>query len=143
MLAKLATNHKIIEHGVFPVRHLKKSSIKVQGVNAIADNSHSWMAPIYNFLSTGELPAYRSVSKKIQYQTPHYVIMDGKLYRRGLSMPYLRCIAGTKISAVVHGGFYRDQTSGPSLFKKILQQGYFWPTMKKDCMEYMRKCEQC
>ena len=73
-------------------------------------------------------------------------MMDGKLYHRGLSMPYLRCVSGTELSAImheVHKGFCEDHTAGPSLSKKILRQGYFWPTMKKDCINYVHKCEQC
>ena len=26
---------------------------------------------------------------------------------------------------------------------KALRQGYYWPTMKADCMEYARKCDKC
>jgi len=26
---------------------------------------------------------------------------------------------------------------------RIIHGGFFWPTMKHDCMEYVRKCEQC
>ncbi|KAM6569212.1 hypothetical protein CsatB_017197 [Cannabis sativa] len=72
--------------------------------------------------------------------------MDGKLYRREVSMPYLRCIARTEISSVIHeihGGFCRNHTYEPSLSKKILHKGCFLPTMKKNCIEYVRKCEQC
>uniref|UniRef100_A0A803P434 Integrase zinc-binding domain-containing protein n=1 Tax=Cannabis sativa TaxID=3483 RepID=A0A803P434_CANSA len=75
-----------------------------------------------------------------------YVIMDGKLYRREESMPYLTCIARTEISSVIHeihGGFCGNHTSEPSLSKKILHKGCFLPTMKKNCIEYVRKCEQC
>ena len=61
-------------------------------------------------------------------------------------MPYLRCVSETELSAImheVHEGFCGDHIARPSLSKKILHQGYFWLTMKKDCIDNVRKYEQC
>ena len=144
ILAKLATDPEIEQYGLVPIGHLEAPSTETQGVNAIIDHSHSWIGPILRFLTTGELPTDIADARKLQYQAPRYVVMDGKLYRRGLSIPFLRCVAGTEVSTIIHeihGGFCGDHTSGLSLSKKILRQGYFWPTMKKDCVDYVRKCE--
>ncbi|XP_074299382.1 uncharacterized protein LOC141630466 [Silene latifolia] len=32
---------------------------------------------------------------------------------------------------------------GRSLSNKALRQGYFWPTMRKDALEYAKKCDAC
>ncbi|XP_074301214.1 uncharacterized protein LOC141632573 [Silene latifolia] len=32
---------------------------------------------------------------------------------------------------------------GRSLSNKTLRQGYFWPTMRKDAIVYVKKCEEC
>ena len=32
---------------------------------------------------------------------------------------------------------------GQSLAFKTLRNGYYWPTMKVDCMEFARKCDKC
>ena len=61
-------------------------------------------------------------------------------------MPLLRCITPEKAKELmkeVHEGFCRDHAGGQSLAKKILRQGYFWPTMNEDSMEFVRKCDKC
>ena len=108
--------------GLVSINHLPAPSIQAPTINAI-DYSLSWMGHITQYLTTGELPTDRAVARKLQYQAPRHVMMEGKLYHRGLSMPYLRCISGTEMSAImheVHEGFCGDHTAGLSLSKKIL-----------------------
>ena len=61
-------------------------------------------------------------------------------------MPLLRCVSKEKAKELmreVHEGFCGDHAGGQSLSKKILRQGYFWPTMNEDSMEFVRKCDKC
>ena len=32
---------------------------------------------------------------------------------------------------------------GQSLVLKALKQGYYWPTIKSNCMEFAKKCNKC
>ena len=50
------------------------------------------MTPIMEYLTTGRLLEERKDTRKILYQAPRYVIVDGILYRRGHSLPLLRCV---------------------------------------------------
>ncbi|KAL0403772.1 UNVERIFIED_CONTAM: protein putative RECOMBINATION INITIATION DEFECT 1 [Sesamum radiatum] len=43
----------------------------------------------------------------------------------------------------VHEGSCRNHSGGRSLAQKVTRQGYFWPTLVKDAMEFARKCESC
>ena len=43
----------------------------------------------------------------------------------------------------INEGTYGNYAGGQSLAFKALRQGYYWPTMKVDCMEYAHKCEKC
>ena len=43
----------------------------------------------------------------------------------------------------IHEGVYGNHSGGYSLAQKILRQGYFWPTMRKDVLDYARRCEKC
>ena len=106
----------------------------------------TWMTPIVNYLENGFLPKDRNQARKLMYQLPRYTILDGRLYRRGYSMPLLRCVTppeAKKIIEEIHEGFCGDHTGGHSLSKKIIRQGYFWPTIKTDSFEYVKKCDKC
>ena len=54
-------------------------------------------------------------------------------------MPLLKCVLPTEVKNIVreiHKGTCGNHTGGQSLAFKALRQGYYWPTMKVDCMEY-------
>ena len=106
----------------------------------------TWMAPYVEYLSSGVLPADRNKARTLQRQAARYVLVDGILYRRGNSLPLLRCITKEKAKELmkeVHEGFCGDHAGDQSLSKKILRQGYFWPTMNEDSMEIVQKCDKC
>ena len=106
----------------------------------------TWMTPIVEYLETGILPAEWNKAQKLMYQIPRYTIVEGRLYRRGYSMPLLRCVTppeAKKILEEIHEGFCGDHTGGHSLSKKIIRQGYFWPTIKADSFDYVKRCDKC
>ena len=78
-LAKLATDAEAELFGLVPMNHLPVPSIQAPTINTI-DYSLSWMGPIIQYLTTGELPTDRAAARKLQYQAHRYVMMEGKLY---------------------------------------------------------------
>ena len=104
------------------------------------------MQPLAEYLTSGALPQDNNSAQKLLYQPPWYILMDGRLYRRSYSMPLLRCVSAQEANFIlreVHEGFCGDHAGGHSLSKKILRQGYFWPTMNKDSLNYVKKCDKC
>ena len=103
------------------------------------------MTPIMEYLTTGRLPEDRKDARKILYQALRYVIVDGTLYRCGHSLPLLRCVLPEEAKTIlqeVHKGFCGDHAGGENLALKILRQGYFWPTLTKDSISYVQKCDK-
>lgn len=43
----------------------------------------------------------------------------------------------------VHCGICKAQSNVPTLPKKLMRKGYYWPTMKRDAYYFMKKCCQC
>ncbi|KAL2486107.1 RNase H domain-containing protein [Abeliophyllum distichum] len=69
-----------------------------------------------------------------------------KLYRRGFSMPYQKCLRPTEAADVlfeIHNGLCGNHLGGDSLAFKALRQGYYWPTMKQEAKQLVRKCDAC
>ena len=128
------------------VEWLREPSIRADEASIEIRIEDTWMAPYLEYLTNGVLPANRNKARTLQRQAARYILVDGVLYRRGYSMPLLRCITPEKAKELmreVHEGFCGDHTGGQSLSKKILRQGYFWPTMNEDSMEFVRKCDKC
>ena len=72
-------------------------------------------------------------------------MLDGKFYRRGYSIPLLKCVAELEASTIlkeIHEGFCGGHTRGHSLALKVIRQGYYWPTLKADALDYVKKMRQ-
>ena len=66
----------------------------------------------------------------------------GQLYRRGLSQPLLKCPSLDQTSLVleeVHEGSCNHHSREKALALKVLQASYYWPTMIKDAVDFVKK----
>ena len=55
-------------------------------------SANSWMTPIMSFLQDGHLPQNTEEAKKIKKRAARFTILNDTLYKRGFSMPYLKCV---------------------------------------------------
>ena len=49
----------------------------------------------------------------------------------------------TYIMKEIHEGVCRNHAKGQALAHNVLRQDYYWPTMKKDAAEFVRRCDKC
>ena len=106
----------------------------------------SWMDPIVTYLKTSKLLRNKTEVRILRMKVARYVIYDDKLYRRGYSMSLLKCMTPSEedyIMRKIREGIYGNHAGGQSLAFKVLRQGYYWPTMKSDCIEFGKKCDKC
>ena len=104
------------------------------------------MTPIVAFLQDGHLPQNTEEAKKVKKKAARFTILNDTLYKRGFSMPYLKCVDKEEaqyILAEIHQGICGDHAGPRSLVNKAIQAGYFWPTMKVDAVELVKKCDRC
>lgn len=69
-----------------------------------------------------------------------------ELYKRSATSPMLKCIGPENSDYAlreVHEGICRDHFAGKILALKILRQEYYWPTITKNAMEFMKKYHKC
>jgi hypothetical protein len=79
-------------------------------------------------------------------QSARYTIIDGVLYRRGYFHPLLKCLSATEAHYVlreIHEGVCGNHSGGRVLAHKAMRAGYYWPTMGKDSVEFVRSCDKC
>ncbi|XP_016173092.1 uncharacterized protein LOC107615552 [Arachis ipaensis] len=58
----------------------------------LAESSPSWLDPITNFLELGKLPDDEKASRTLRREAARYAIIQGQLFRKGLSQPLLKCL---------------------------------------------------
>ncbi|KAL0413080.1 UNVERIFIED_CONTAM: hypothetical protein Sradi_1509700 [Sesamum radiatum] len=73
-------------------------------------------------------------------------MIDGELYKRGFSQPFLKCLTpeeGNYVLREIHEGMCGNHLGGKALAGKSLRQGFFWPKMLQDAHELVRRCRAC
>ena len=104
------------------------------------------MTPIVSFLQDEHLPQDLEEAKKIKKRVARFMILNDTLYKRGFSMPYLKCVDEEEAKYIleeIHEGICGDHTGPRSLVNKVVQIGYFWPTIQVNAVELVKKCDKC
>ncbi|CAL9017511.1 unnamed protein product [Prunus brigantina] len=131
-----------------PVEHLDRPSIEeIEPIDSMQiDEDPSWQDSIIDYLVNGNLPTDKSEARKVQQKAARYYMHNSKLIRRSYSGPHLTCIKYPQTLEVlykIHDGECGNHSGGRSLAQKALNIGYFWPTMRHDSAEYVKKCDRC
>ena len=145
-LAVVAASLPVKETIYFPIYYKPDSSILHDRVSQIQEAPPSWMDPIILYITTGELPDDKSKAHKIQIQSARFSIIDGQLYKRSLSGPYLKCLTPEQSQYMLvelHEGICGNHPGGRTLAHRAHTQGNYWPTMKTNAANYVRKCDPC
>ena len=80
---------------------LAKPSIHTkQGVMELIQEP-SWMDPIVTYLKIGKQPEDRTEARILRLKVARYVLYDDKVYRRGYSMPLLRCVTPSEAKYIL------------------------------------------
>ncbi|XP_057723596.1 uncharacterized protein LOC130939511 [Arachis stenosperma] len=106
----------------------------------------SWMDPITSFLENGKLPDDEKDATKLRREAAKYAIIQGRLFKKGLNQPLLKCLHPDQTNYVlreVHEGCCGHHIGGKALARKLIRAGYYWPSMMADSREFVRKCAKC
>ncbi|KAI3444854.1 hypothetical protein Pfo_001519 [Paulownia fortunei] len=97
------------------------------------------------FLSS-KLPDNPVDAQKLKTRAARFLIINGKLYKRGFSQSYLKCLTPTKANYIlheIHEGICGNHSGGKSFTAKTLRQGYFWPTIQNNARDLVMRCRAC
>ncbi|XP_075654687.1 uncharacterized protein LOC142624829 [Castanea sativa] len=130
------------------VELVAESSISVRtGVSQVTTAKKCWMDPIVKFFAEDRIPEDEKKAARVQRNASRYWLStDRKLYRRSFEGPYLQCLHPSmtdKLLAELHEGVCGSHVGGHSLAHRVMTQGFWWPQMRKDAIEYAWRCEQC
>ena len=78
------------------------------------------------------LPQDVEEARKVKKRVARFMILNDTLYKRGFSMPHLKCVDEEEAKYIleeIHEGVCRDHASPRSLASKVIKTSYFWPTL--------------
>ena len=127
------------------IKVVHQSSLQATEMNPVHTET-SWMTPIISYLQRGTLPDDRHEARRLKVRASRFLMLQGTLYKRSFSLPYLRCLAPDEASYVmreIHEGICGDHLGARALQRKIVRAGYYWPSIKADAFQFVQRCNKC
>nr|XP_017250520.1 PREDICTED: uncharacterized protein LOC108221132 [Daucus carota subsp. sativus] len=143
-LSRLVQNSADLDSSVY-FEELHKPTIDHEEIFEI-NNNPTWMTPLINYIEKGELPEDKGKAQRLKAKAAKFFVEEGTLFRRTYSSPILKCIGPEEAEYClreVHEGICGDHMSAKGLAYKIIRQGYYWPTIHQDSVEFVKKCKNC
>eukprot|EP00253_Pinus_taeda_P009852 PITA_09852 len=107
-----------------------------------------WYADIANYLVVSKLPKHLTPNerKQIVQKSNRFSWIGGYLFHTGEDMEIRRCIREDEIFDILKA--FHDRPCGGHFAKrrtahKVLQMGYYWPTIFKDAKKFVQACDSC
>ena len=126
--------------------HRPSATVNMVQINQVRAGP-SWMDSITQFLKEDILPEEKIETDKIRKKATSYQLPeDSKLYKRSFLGPYLLCVHPDQTESLLeemHEGICGSHTGGKSLAHRAITQGYQWPNIQREALEYVKKCDQC
>ncbi|KAG5236797.1 RNA-directed DNA polymerase (Reverse transcriptase), Ribonuclease [Salix suchowensis] len=107
-----------------------------------------WYNDIKKFIQQQEYPLEASKADKetLRRMATNFYLDGEILYRRSFDGTLLRCLDEKEIGQAleeVHEGICATHANGHTMARQMQRSGYFWLTMERDCVAYVRKCHKC
>jgi hypothetical protein len=85
-------------------------------------------APITVYLQGHYHPSNHSEAKRLKHRSREFAIVNGHLYKKGISQPMLKCITeaeGIELPREVHRGICGSHSGLRALAAKVIRQGFY------------------
>ena len=107
-----------------------------------------WYADIVNYLVTGQIPPQWTSQQKKKFLADFkkYYFDDPYLFKYCPDQLMRRCVPSDDqigILTFCHSEVCGGHFSARKIAYKILQDGFYWPTLFKDCFEFFKTCARC
>ncbi|WMV18481.1 hypothetical protein MTR67_011866, partial [Solanum verrucosum] len=113
-----------------------------------AINQSPWFSDIANYLVGGWIPKDFSYEqrKKLKKDARHYYWEDPYLFKFCVDGIIRRCVPEIEMNNILshcHDGAMEGHYGGKKTAAKVLEVGFFCPTLFKDARNYVTVCEKC
>jgi ribonuclease HI len=108
--------------------------------------AEDWRAPITLFLQGYYHPSDVNEAKRLKHQSQDFTLIEGQLYKKGISQPMLKCVTeteGLQIMREVHNDTCGSHSGPRALAAKVIRQGFYWPAIICAANRVTRSCEAC
>jgi ribonuclease HI len=108
--------------------------------------SSDWRTPFLEYFIEGILPQTGREAARIKKLSTRYFVESGILFRKGFHGDPLRCLSLSESQTVMketHSGECGEHQGKKRLYQLLLTLGYYWLTMKRDMVDFVKACHTC
>jgi hypothetical protein len=101
------------------------------------------MSPIRAYLDNQPPSDDSAEVERIARKSRRYHLIDGVLFRQGANRIMMKCISreeGIELLEDVLKSVCRSHSSWRSIIGKVFRHEFYWPTVKDDVIEVVKKC---
>ncbi|XP_071905713.1 uncharacterized protein [Coffea arabica] len=107
-----------------------------------------WYADLVNYLVTGDFPAGWPKSKKdkLKSDAKYFIWDDPYLWKRCADQIMRRCVSEVEFQSILAfchafacGGHFGPKRTA----HKVLESGFYWPSLFKDAYVFCKSCDRC
>ncbi|XP_062075473.1 uncharacterized protein LOC133779536 [Humulus lupulus] len=107
-----------------------------------------WFAAYVNFLAATDIPPEmtRQQLKKFYSEVKHYYWEEPILYKHCPDQVIRRCVPEEEMLSILthcHTLHCGGHFGGTRTTAKVLQSGFYWPTLFKDANAFVKSCDRC
>ena len=107
-----------------------------------------WFVDMGNFKATGTIPKNLDWHQRRIFfkDANHYVWDDPHLFKIGANNLLRRCVSSYEAKKIIwqfHNSAYEGHFNGEKTAAKILQTGFFFPSLFKDTHALVQRCDRC
>jgi hypothetical protein len=108
--------------------------------------STDWLTSFLKYLLEGILQSNAKDVYHLKRLALRYFVKGGILFRKGFHGEPLRCLSLSDSQMVMretHARECGEHQGKKRLYQHLLTLGYYWPTMKKDTLDFVKTCHTC
>nr|GFA20690.1 reverse transcriptase domain-containing protein [Tanacetum cinerariifolium] len=106
------------------VEELREKAIDEKEILAVVEEEgHTWMTPVYEYLSEGVLPEENKKVRIVRRKSGRYAVINEVLYKKSFLGPWLRCVGPLQANYVlkeIHEGSCNMHAGPRSVVAKAL-----------------------
>jgi hypothetical protein len=115
---------------------------------AVSHTQFPWFVHIVNYLASGKIPSHWSKQEKDRFfsQVKHYYWDDPYLFKHCADQVIRRCVPECEFNSILslcHSSACGGHFGGRRTAAKVLQCGFYWPTLFRDAHQFCLACERC